>query len=200
MQCSMMWKSSVFTSSLMAIQQHFSISAFKTVLDSNSHSFTLTTLHPNVVGCNWRWLLQNGPSIMFYVGLYLTLKSYATSIEMAGPHLTITPAKVGTPTFHNNFTPSACFYSCYSCKQRSIQTCTVLHANTDIPPVRPSSTSEAWSWCSLCPGTYTDKCLDLTSGWCLQPQTLVFPVWVQKYSKFKILEAKPLTDTTCMKR
>jgi len=150
-----------------------------------------------VVGCNWWWQLQNGPGIPFYVCLDWTWKSYTTSIEMAGPHLTVTPTKFGTPTFHNNFIPSACFYSC---KKWSIQTWTVLHANNDIPPVRPSSASEAWSWCSLCPGTYTDKCLDLTSGWCLQPQSLVLPVWVPKYSKFKILEAKPFTDTACMKR
>jgi hypothetical protein len=132
--------------------------------------------------CNWLSLLQNGPSIMFYVCSDLTHKSDATSVEMAGQHLTVTPTKSGTPTFHNKFIPSICLYSC---KQRSAQTCTVLRANTNIPPVRPASASEAWSWCSLCPGTYTDMCLDLTSGWCLQTQSLVLPVWVPKYSKFR---------------
>ena len=146
---------------------------------------------------NWWWLLQNGSSIIFYICLDLTYKSDITSTEMTGPHLTVTPTKFGTPTFHNEFIPSVCLHSC---KQRSIQTCTLRQANTDIPPVRPSSASEAWSWCSLCPGTYIDMCLDLTSGWCLQPQSLVLPVWVPKYSKLKILEAKPFTDTTYMKR
>jgi len=79
---------------------------------------------------------------MFYVCSDLMHKSDTTSIEMAGWHLTVTPTKSGTPTFHNKFIPSICLYSC---KQRSIQTCTLLRANTAIPPVRLSSASEAWS-------------------------------------------------------
>ena len=81
---------------------------------------------------------------MFYVCSDLMYKSDVTSIQMAGQHLTVTTTKSGTPNFHNKFIPSMYIFL-YSCKQWSIQTCTVLRANTDIPPVRPSSASEAWS-------------------------------------------------------
>lgn len=104
--------------------------------------------------------------------------SYENEISgMGRQQLVVKPAKFGTlicPSASESnkpFKPARCY----------------------IPPVRPSWALEALSWCSLCPGTCTDRCLDLTSGCCLLFQSLVLPVWKLTHPAFKILHANPFS-------